>query len=152
MLQQIIKSKDTTSDIVKHVDNSIAEADVKANLYSDGLRIDLDIDKSNIISSKDADDDDSKSSTADTAKESRTSVMPFNNELLRKRSLTPTPDVWKQIIDALKDYNNLQEFKDTEDGVKYNNSATKTNTTSGPKHKTNRKIRHMKKQCVWERY
>src|SRR6218665_435827 len=153
MLQQIIKSKDTTSDIVKHVDNSIAEADVKANLYSDGLRVDLDIDKSNIMSNKDdGDDDDPKSSTVDTAKESRTNVVPLDNELLRKRSLTPTPDVWKQIIDALKDYNNLQEFKDTEDGVKYNNSATKTNTTSGPKHKTNRKIRHMKNQCVWERY
>src|SRR6218665_2256809 len=52
MLQQIIKSKYTTSNIVKHVDNSIAEADVKANLYSNGLRIDLDIDKSNIMSNK----------------------------------------------------------------------------------------------------
>ena len=115
MLQQVIKSKDTTSGIVKHVDNSIAEADVKANIYSDGLRIDLDIDKSNIISSKDdEDDDDPKSSSADTAKESRTNVVPLDNELLRKRSLTPTPNVWKQIIDALKDYNNLQEFKDTE--------------------------------------
>src|SRR6218665_1251639 len=31
MLQQIIKSNDTTSDIVKHVDNSIAETDVKAD-------------------------------------------------------------------------------------------------------------------------
>jgi len=150
MVQQIIKSKDTTSDIVKDVDNSIAEAEVKANIYSDGLHNDLDIDKSNIISSKG--DDDPKSSTADTAKESRTNVVPLDNELLRKRSLTPTPDVWKQIIDALKDYNNLREFKDTEDGVKYNNSATKTNNTSGPKHKTNRKIRHMKNQCVWERY
>src|SRR6218665_1879496 len=39
MLQQIIESKDTTSDIVKHVDNSIAEADVKANLYSDQGRL-----------------------------------------------------------------------------------------------------------------
>src|SRR6218665_454366 len=107
MLQQIIKSKDTTSDIVKHVNNSIAEADEKANLYSDGLRIDLDIEKSNTISSKD-DDDDPKSSTADTAKESRTNVLSLDNELLRKRSLTPTPDVWKQISDALKDYNNLQ--------------------------------------------
>src|SRR6218665_458506 len=52
MLQQIIKSKDTTSDIVKNVDNSIAEADVKANLYSDGLCIDVDIDKSNIMNKK----------------------------------------------------------------------------------------------------
>ena len=100
----------------------------------------------------DGDHDDPKSSTADTAKESRTNVEPLDNELMWKRSLTPTPDVWKQIIDALKDYNNLREFKDTEDGMKYNNSATKTNTTSGPKHKTNRKIRHMKNQCVWERY
>src|SRR6218665_1676999 len=63
MLQQIIKSKDTPSDIVKHVDDSIAEADVKANLYSDSLRIDLDIDKSNFMSNKDdGDDDDPKSS------------------------------------------------------------------------------------------
>jgi len=150
MLQQIIKSEHTTSGIVKHVDNSIADADVKANLYSDGLRDDLDIDKSNIISNKD--DDDPKSSTADIAKESKTKVVHLDNELLRKRSLTPTPDVWKQIIDALKDYNNFREFKDTEDGMKCNNAASKTNTTSGPKHKTNRKIRHMKKQCVWERY
>src|SRR6218665_2367085 len=153
ILQQIIKSKDTTSDIVKNVDNSIAEADVKANLYSDGLCIDVDIDKSNVMNNKDdGDHDDPKSSTANTAKESGTNVLPLNNELLRKRSLTPTPDVWKQIIDALKDYNNLREFKDADDGVKNNNSATKTNTTSGPKHKTNRKIRHMKNQCVWERY
>ena len=69
-----------------------------------------------------------------------------------KELLTPTPDVWKQIIDSLKDYNNLREFKDTEGGMKYINAASKTNTTIGPKHKTNRKIRHMKKQCVWERY
>src|SRR6218665_1985261 len=62
MLQQIIKSEHTTSGIVKHVDNSIADANVKANLYSDGLRDDLDIDKSNIISNKD-DDDDPKSSS-----------------------------------------------------------------------------------------
>src|SRR6218665_1152337 len=79
-------------------------------------------------------------------------VVHLDNELLRKRSLTPNPDVWKQIIDALKDYNNFREFKDTGDGMKCNNAASKTNTTSGPKHKTNRKIRHMKKQCVWERY
>src|SRR6218665_1454171 len=150
MLQQIIKSEHTTSGIVKQVDNSIADADVKANLYSDGLRDDLDIDKSNIIIDKD--DDDPKSSTADIAKESKTKVVHLDNELLRKRSLTPTPDVWKQIIDALKDYNNFREFKDTEDGMKCNNAASKTNTTSGPKHKTNRKIRHTKKQCVWERY
>src|SRR6218665_284697 len=69
MLQQIIKSEHTTSGIVKHVDNSIADADVKANLYSDGLRDDLDIDKSNIISNKN--DDDPKSSIADIAKESK---------------------------------------------------------------------------------
>ena len=72
---------------MKHVDNSISEAAVKANLYSDGLRSDLDIDKSTIISNKD-DDDDPKSSTADTAKESRINVVPLDNELLRKRSLT----------------------------------------------------------------
>src|SRR6218665_2532669 len=46
MLQQIIKSEHTTSDIVKHEDNSIADAGVKVNLYSDGLRADLYIDKS----------------------------------------------------------------------------------------------------------
>src|SRR6218665_451294 len=115
--------------------NSIADADVKVNLYSDGLRADLYIDKSNIISNKD--DDDPKSSTSDIAKESKTKVVHLDNELLRKRLLTPTPDVWKQIIDALKDYNNLREFKDTEDGMKYNNAA-KTNTTSGPKYKPNR--------------
>src|SRR6218665_3376853 len=89
--------------------NSIADADVKTNLYSDGLCDDLDINKSNIISNKD--DDDPKSSTADIAKESKTKVVHLDNELLRKRSLTPTPDVWKQIIDALKDYNNFGNLK-----------------------------------------
>src|SRR6218665_1423371 len=102
MLQQIIKSEHTPSDIVKHVDNTIAHADVKANQYPDGLRDDLDIDNSNIASNKD-DDDDPKLSTADTAKESRTNVVHLDKELLRKRQLTPTPDVWKQIVDALKD-------------------------------------------------
>src|SRR6218665_3348060 len=87
-LQQIIKSEHTTSDIAKQVDNNIADADVKANLYSDGLNSDLDIDKSNIVSNKD--DDDPKSSTADTANESRTNVVQLDKELLRKKPLTPT--------------------------------------------------------------
>ena len=58
MLQQITKSEHTTSDIVKHVDNSIADVAVKASLYSESLSNDLVIDKSNIISNKDDDDDD----------------------------------------------------------------------------------------------
>ena len=78
--------------------------------------------------------------------------MHLDNELLQKISLTPTHDVWKQIVEALKDYNNLREFKDTEDGMKYINTASQRSTTVGLRQMTNRKIRHMKKQYVWERY
>ena len=56
--------------------------------------------------------------------------------------MTPTPNVWKQIVDALKDYNNLRELKDTEDRIKYINAAPKTSTTVAPMHMTSRKIRH----------
>src|SRR6218665_2724921 len=151
MLQQIIKSEHITSDIVKQVDNSVADAAVKANLYSNGLSNDLVIVNSNIISTKD-DDGDLKSSTADTAKKTRTNVVHLDNELLQKKSLTPTPDVWKQIVDALKDYNNLREFKDIEDGMKYVNTAPRTSTTVELSHMTNHKIRHMKNQYVWKIY
>lgn len=63
----------------------------------------------------------------------KTHVVDLVNDLLRKRTTTPAPAGWKQLANALKEYNIPRELIGNEDRWKYINDASEESPTVTPK-------------------
>lgn len=79
----------------------------------------------------------------------KTHAVDLVNDLLRKRSSTSSPTGWKQLADALKDYNIPHELIGNEDRWKYINASREEIGAVTPSRRQRRKQR---KQIVWEPY
>ena len=78
----------------------------------------------------------------------KTHVVDLVNDLLRKRTSTPNPTGWKQLADALKDYNIPHELIGNEDRWKYINASHEENSPVT----SSRRRRRARKQFDWEPY
>jgi len=79
----------------------------------------------------------------------KTHVVDLVNDLLRKRTSTPSPSGWKHLADALKDYNIPHELIGNDDRWKYINDMHYENFAVAPIRRQRRKQR---KQIAWEPY
>jgi len=78
----------------------------------------------------------------------KTHVVDLMNDLLRKRTSTPSPSGWKHLADALKDYNIPHELIGNDDRWKYINDVQDENFAVA----SSRRQRRKHKQFVWELY
>ena len=78
----------------------------------------------------------------------KTHVVDLVNDLLRKRTSTPSPTGWMQLADALKDYNIPRELIGNEDRWKYINGSHSESSSVTP----SRRRRRQRKQFDWEPY
>jgi len=78
----------------------------------------------------------------------KTHIVDLVNDLLRKRTSTPSPTGWKQLADALKDYNIPRELIGNEDRWKYINDSHEESTPVT----SSRRRRRQRKQFNWEPY
>ena len=79
----------------------------------------------------------------------KTHVVDLVNDLLRKRTSTPSPSGWMHLADALKDYNIPHELIGNDDRWKYINDVHYENFAVAPIRRQRRKQR---KQIAWEPY
>ena len=79
----------------------------------------------------------------------KTHVVDLVNDLLRKRTSTPSPSGWMHLADALKDYNIPHELIGNDDRWKYINDMHYENFAVAPIRRQRRKQR---KQIAWEPY
>ena len=78
----------------------------------------------------------------------KTHVVDLINDLLRKRTSTPSPTGWMQLADALKDYNIPRELIGNEDRWKYINASHNGSSSVTP----SRRRRRPRKHFDWEPY
>jgi hypothetical protein len=79
----------------------------------------------------------------------KTHVVDLVNDLLRKRTSTPNPFGWKQLANALKDYNIPHELIGNNDRWNYINDMHDENLAVTPSRRQRRK---QHKQFDWESY
>src|SRR6218665_887010 len=82
----------------------------------------------------------------------KTHIVNLVNDLLRKRTSTSTPTGWKQLADALKEYNIPRELIGNEDRWRYINDTQDEIATVTPKRVASGKRQRQRKRIDWEPY
>src|SRR6218665_727693 len=82
----------------------------------------------------------------------KTHIVDLVNDLLRKRTSTSTPTGWKQLADALKEYNIPRELIGNVDRWNYINDTHNESTSVAQKSTASGKRRRQRKRIDWEPY